>query len=375
MGGAKGFPDRISVKIFAGRMGVTPAQVLVACRKVDIAVAAVESVLNSRECELLVKELGPQSRESVKPSPQNMATRRPPSQRVRPAKPKSVDRAVWKRLGSAYSSRCPISGRVTAAVKGGLLVDIGVQAFLPASLADRLRVADLQSLVGLNITARIIDFDPNSNRIVLSRKEILEAEHERRLKELRDTLVPGQERSATIQSVRFNGLVVDLGGMVAWVPRAELCLDERSKVESSFRLGEEVTVTICDVVEDKIAASLRRIQNEPAAEELDATLFASLPHDPDPGCLGVVSGALTIDLGNVEGPQIAAVLEKAIEGVCALPATELNVIASSAQRREIRAALTGGALPHVDVKRCRQTATGFLLIVQPRNSERTPWLA
>jgi hypothetical protein len=264
---------------------------------------------------------------------------------------------------------------VTQTVKGGVLVDIGARAFLPASLADRYRVADLQSLVGSDITARIIEFEPSTNTIVISRKVILEAEHAQRAKELQDTLAAGQERLATVQSVKSSGIVVDFGGMTAWIPSSELGIQEKSKVGSSFTIGEQLTVTVCDVAGGKIVASLRRGQDEALLDKADAASLVGLPRDPDVGTLGVIDGALSIDLGDLEIDQIIPLLQRTIDEVRVLAAKELNVTASSAQRRYIRQGLMNRDLASVDAKRCRQTANGFLLIIQPPHTEGNTCLA
>lgn len=255
------FTERMRVAEFAGRVEVTPAQVIAACRRSGISVAAAESVLDPRECEILARALGwkePTAPESFRPS-RARPTRRigsvassptvapagrrvisaavtPPPLRRRAADP--AEQAAWDRVATAYASGAVVRGRVTEVVKGGAAVDIGVRAFLPKSQAAITRLDDLRPLVGTVVTARVIDFDRGNRNVVLSRKVVLDEEQARRIEQLRASLEPGQRRGSTIAAVRFNGIVVDLGALTIWIPRGELGIGYRERVEDCFRPGD-----------------------------------------------------------------------------------------------------------------------------------------
>ncbi len=134
---------------------------------------------------------------------------------------------AWGRIEGVMAEGGTVTGPVIEVVKGGLIVDIGLRGFLPASLVDLRRVRDLQPFVGENIEAKVIELDKNRNNVVLSRRAYLEeAQAEQRQAFLGD-LQPGDVRDGTVSSVVNFGAFVDLGGMDGLVHVSELLLAAR----------------------------------------------------------------------------------------------------------------------------------------------------
>ena len=120
-----------------------------------------------------------------------------------------------------------VSGPVIEVVKGGLIVDIGLRGFLPASLVELRRVRELQPYVGKDIEAKIIELDRNRNNVVLSRRAWLEEAQKEQRGDFLANLKPGERRNGTVSSVVNFGAFVDLGGMDGLVHVSELVVEAR----------------------------------------------------------------------------------------------------------------------------------------------------
>lgn len=172
---------------------------------------------------------------------------------------------AWDRIEKIKESGGVVKGPVIEVVKGGLIVDIGLRGFLPASLVELRRVRDLQPYVNRELEAKIIELDKNRNNVVLSRRAWLE-EAQRELREaFLDNLKPGEVRRGTVSSVVNFGAFVDLGGMDGLVHVSELSWKHVDHPSSVVTVGDELEVQVLEVDLDRerISLSLKATQQDP----------------------------------------------------------------------------------------------------------------
>ncbi len=161
-----------------------------------------------------------------------------------------------------------VKGPVIEVVKGGLILDIGLRGFLPASLVELRRVRDLQPYVGRVLEAKIIELDKNRNNVVLSRRAWLEETQKEQREEFLANLKPGEIRKGVVSSVVNFGAFVDLGGMDGLVHVSELSWKHVDHPGSVVQVGDEIEVQVLDVDYDKerISLSLKATQQDPWQE-------------------------------------------------------------------------------------------------------------
>ena len=172
---------------------------------------------------------------------------------------------AWGRIEQVMEEGGTVTGPVIEVVKGGLIVDIGLRGFLPASLVDLRRVRDLHPFVGEVIEAKVIELDKNRNNVVLSRRAYLEeAQAEQRQAFLAD-LQPGDIREGIVSSVVNFGAFVDLGGMDGLVHVSELSWQHVSHPSEVVTVGDKVKVRVLEVDRDRerISLSIRQTQEDP----------------------------------------------------------------------------------------------------------------
>ncbi len=158
-----------------------------------------------------------------------------------------------------------VEGPVIEVVKGGLILDIGLRGFLPASLVELRRVRDLQPYVGRSLQAKIIELDKNRNNVVLSRRAWLEETQKEQREEFLANLKPGEVRKGIVSSVVNFGAFVDLGGMDGLVHVSELSWKHVDHPSSVVQVGDEIEVLVLNVELDKerISLSLKATQQDP----------------------------------------------------------------------------------------------------------------
>ena len=175
---------------------------------------------------------------------------------------------AWGDIEAKKEADAIVEGPVIEVVKGGLIVDIGLRGFLPASLVELRRVRDLQPYVGTVVQAKIIELDKNRNNVVLSRRAYLEENQ----KETRDNFLTnlkiGEVREGTVSSVVSFGAFVDLGGMDGLIHVSELSWKHVDHPGSVVAVGDPVTVQVLDVdfSRERISLSLKATQQDPWAE-------------------------------------------------------------------------------------------------------------
>ena len=165
-----------------------------------------------------------------------------------------------------------VKGLVIEVVKGGLIVDIGLRGFLPASLVELRRVRDLQPYIGMELEAKIIELDKNRNNVVLSRRAFLEETQKEQREEFLDLLKPGERRKGIISSVVNFGAFVDLGGMDGLIHVSELSWQHVDHPSAVVTIGDEVDVEVLEVDLDRerISLSLKATQKDPWKEFADS---------------------------------------------------------------------------------------------------------
>src|SRR3954452_25430901 len=179
---------------------------------------------------------------------------------------------AWGTIEQIKQTDGVVEGPVIEVVKGGLILDIGLRGFLPASLVELRRVRDLQPYVGRTLQAKIIELDKNRSNVVLSRRAHLEETQREARDEFLANLKPGEVRRGVVSSVVNFGAFVDLGGMDGLVHVSELSWKHVDHPSSVVQVGDEVTVQVLDVDMDRerISLSLKATQQDPWQEFANA---------------------------------------------------------------------------------------------------------
>jgi small subunit ribosomal protein S1 len=175
---------------------------------------------------------------------------------------------AWGRIEEVMQSGSTIRGPVIEVVKGGLILDIGLRGFLPASLVDLRRVRDLHPFVGQELEAKIIELDRNRNNVVLSRRAFLEESQSEGRKKFLESLRKGERRRGTVSSIVNFGAFVDLGGVDGLVHVSELSWKHVDHPSEVVTVGQEVDVEVLDVdlERERVSLSLKATQEDPWKE-------------------------------------------------------------------------------------------------------------
>jgi small subunit ribosomal protein S1 len=171
----------------------------------------------------------------------------------------------WSALEEAFAQKLAVVGTVTGVIKGGLTVDIGVRAFMPASRSGTREAAELEQLVGQEITCRITKLDVTDEDVVVDRRAVLE-EQARALQEGRlAALEPGEVLEGTVRSLAPYGAFVDLGGFDGLLHVSDISWSRVNKPEDVLSVGQQIQVRILKVDPEtkKISLGLKQLQPEP----------------------------------------------------------------------------------------------------------------
>jgi len=175
---------------------------------------------------------------------------------------------AWGDVEKIREADGTVTGTIIEVVKGGLIVDIGLRGFLPASLVELRRVRDLAPYIGQRITAKILELDRNRNNVVLSRRTLLEQNQRGARDEFLTNLKIGEVRKGRISSVVAFGAFVDLGGMDGLIHVSELSWKHVDNPTAVVNIGDEVTVKVLevDMERERISLSLKATQQDPWQE-------------------------------------------------------------------------------------------------------------
>ena len=172
---------------------------------------------------------------------------------------------AWGTIEKIKEEDGVVEGLVIEVVKGGLIVDIGLRGFLPASLVEMRRVRDLQPYIGKTLEAKIIELDKNRNNVVLSRRSYLEKTQSLVRQTFLNQLQRGQIRNGVVSSIVNFGAFVDLGGVDGLVHVSELSWKHIDHPSEVVQVGDEVTVEVLEVDMDRerVSLSLKSTQEDP----------------------------------------------------------------------------------------------------------------
>jgi small subunit ribosomal protein S1 len=176
---------------------------------------------------------------------------------------RAVGELAWQRISDAVRQQTPVTGRVAQIVRAGLIVDIGVPAFMPASQIDTSRVENLQEWVNREVDAYVIDFDRERRRVVLSRRKLVQEDQERKRRRILESLDAGQERVVRVKKIMDFGAFADLGGIDGLIPREEVSWERGSDPNDYLKEGRDLKVRILSVDRETGRVSLSRKRARP----------------------------------------------------------------------------------------------------------------
>ncbi len=179
---------------------------------------------------------------------------------LRLSKRRADEEISWEKLSEVYNEGALLEAPVVQEVKGGLVVDVGLRGFVPASQVERGYVNDLSKYVGRNLRLKVLELDRGKNRVVLSQRVVLEEEHEALCKETWETISEGQVRSGVVKGITDFGVFVDLGGVDGLLHISELAWGRVKHPSEVVREGDELDVKVLRIDRDKGKISLGRKQ-------------------------------------------------------------------------------------------------------------------
>jgi len=178
---------------------------------------------------------------------------------------------AWRRIEAAAESGEPVQGNVIEVVKGGLIIDLGVRGFLPASLVDIRRVQDLDEFMSQTIECKVIELNRSRNNVVLSRRAVLEEERKEVRQQILDRLQPGQVVEGSISNIVDFGAFVDLDGIDGLIHISELSWSHVNHPSEILSIGDTVPVKVLDIDRDRqrISLGLKQTQEDPWQRVVD----------------------------------------------------------------------------------------------------------
>jgi len=178
---------------------------------------------------------------------------------------------AWKRIEAAAAAGEHVEGTVIEVVKGGLILDLGVRGFLPASLVDIRRVQDLDEFLGRKLECKVIELNRNRNNVVLSRRAVLEDERREVRQKILDELQPGDVVEGVISNIVDFGAFVDLEGIDGLIHISELSWSHVNHPSEVLTIGEKVEVKVLDIDRERqrISLGLKQTQADPWQSVID----------------------------------------------------------------------------------------------------------
>ena len=265
---------------------------------------------------------------------------------------------AWRRIEGAAESGEPVEGLVIEVVKGGLILDLGVRGFLPASLVDIRRVHNLDEFMGQKLECKVIELNRSRNNVVLSRRAVLEEERKEVRQEILGRLQPGQEVEGKISNIVDFGAFVDLDGIDGLIHISELSWSHVNHPSEVLSIGDTVRVKVLDIDRDRqrISLGLKQTQEDPWQRILDS-------YNPGDVLEGKVTkvvafGAFVEILPGVEGlVHISELAEHHVENPREVVEpgmeTKVKVLEIENERRRLSLSIKrvdGGGLPLRDLR-------------------------
>ena len=235
---------------------------------------------------------------------------------------------AWRKIEAAAESGEPVEGNVIEVVKGGLILDLGVRGFLPASLVDIRRVHNLEEFTGQTLECKVIELNRSRNNVVLSRRAVLEEERKEVREQILGRLEAGQVVEGKISNIVDFGAFVDLDGIDGLIHISELSWSHVNHPSEVVAIGDTVRIKVLDIDRDRqrISLGLKQTQEDPWQRVLNS-------HRPGDVLEGEVTkvvafGAFVEILPGVEGlVHISELADHHVEspGEVVEPGTKLNV--------------------------------------------------
>jgi small subunit ribosomal protein S1 len=178
---------------------------------------------------------------------------------------------AWRRIEASAESGEAVEGTVIEVVKGGLIIDLGVRGFLPASLVDIRRVPNLDEYMGTKIETKVIELNRSRNNVVLSRRAVLEEERKEVRQQILDRLQPGLVVEGQISNIVDFGAFVDLDGIDGLIHISELSWSHVNHPSEILNIGDTVQVKVLDIDRDRqrISLGLKQTQEDPWQRIMD----------------------------------------------------------------------------------------------------------
>ncbi len=162
----------------------------------------------------------------------------------------------WERILSICNEGGRVMGKVKSVVKGGLVVNVGVEAFLPASQLDVITPKNLQSFVGNSYEFKVVKINQDRQNIVLSRRELIEAERNEKRGKLLGEMTPGDIRKGTVKNITDFGAFIDLNGLDGLLHITDMSWGRLGHPSEILKVGQEIDVVVLDVNKEKERVSL-----------------------------------------------------------------------------------------------------------------------
>lgn len=177
---------------------------------------------------------------------------------------KAVDaEKAWESLEESFQNNEVFETEIKEVVKGGLVVDVGLRGFIPASLVETYFVEDFAEYKNKTLTVKIVDLDKEQNRVILSHKDVVQEESNQQKHQLLQSLEQGQVIDGVVQRLTSFGVFVDLGGIDGLVHISQLAHDHVEKASDVVSEGDTITVEILSVDRDNERISLSRKKTLP----------------------------------------------------------------------------------------------------------------
>src|SRR5207237_1080934 len=171
----------------------------------------------------------------------------------------------WENVISRYHEGDVVSGKVTKKIKGGLLVDIGVNVFLPASQVDIRRPSDIADYIDQDIECMILKIDEGRRNIVVSRRKLIEITREQQKKQLLAEIEPGQVRTGTVKNIADFGAFVDLGGIDGLLHITDMSWGRINHPSDMVKIDDQIEVVVLDINKEnqEISLGMKQTQTNP----------------------------------------------------------------------------------------------------------------
>ncbi len=181
------------------------------------------------------------------------------------SKEKAAKIKVWDDISRIYSDDSIIEGKVTAKVKGGLAVDIGVQAFLPGSQVDLRPVRNLESLIGHTFAFKVLKYNKKRRNVVLSRRALLEKEREEMKSTTLSTLEDNKVVEGIVKNITDYGVFVDLGGIDGLLHITDMSWGRVGHPSEMFQIGDKINVKVLsfDRASERVSLGLKQLISDP----------------------------------------------------------------------------------------------------------------